>query len=246
MGSPPFLTDADLVKERTPAELLAWEDAKCRELGGTPEAIEFARSGDRLAKKFYDEVRPLALFAWCEFGDRSDVKVKPNLGNENFDGTISFTDGSKLFVEITYAKNGYDDSLRMEVLTREGHVNALAPVTVVGTRHSPHRRVEVPNEAVSRDVTRNEHLGYVINCLRTKADATYGPRHILVLVVDNYVPFRDGRDLEILDMLLTRSLRSLSLDFGRIVILGASGQLLISKPLAPRSGPMPTARQTMR
>jgi hypothetical protein len=224
--------------------LHAWVRAKGEELSETPAARAFARSGDRLAKKFHDEARPLALFAWCEFGDRSDVKVKPNLGNENFDGTISFTDGSKLFVEITYAKNGYDDSLRMEVQAREGHVNALAPVTVVGTRHSPNRRVQVPNEAVRCDVTRNEHLSYVVNCLKTKAAATYGPRHILVLVVDDYIPFHNEQDVKILDMLVTQLLRSLSLDFGRLVILGASGQLLISKPLTPRKRPISTVRHT--
>src|SRR5712672_4308946 len=78
-GSPPFLTRADLARERTPAELLTWVNAKCEELGGTPEAKKFARSGDHLAKKFYDEIRPLALFAWREFGDRSDVRLTPNL-----------------------------------------------------------------------------------------------------------------------------------------------------------------------
>ena len=231
MGIPPFLTDAELEQERTPVELFAWVDAKCKELGGTPEAREFARSGDRLAKKFYDEVRPLALVARREFGDRPGVTVKPNLGNDNFDGTISFRDRPQIFIEITYAKNGYYDSLRMEFLAQGGHGNHLARPSVVGTRHSPNRRVDIPNEAVCRDVTLNEHLRYVEDCLKAKADAFYGPQHVLVVVVNDYSPFRDRRDVDILDKLVTRRLCRLSLDFGRLVILGERGELFISKLL---------------
>lgn len=231
MGSSPFLTHADLKKERTPAELLTWVNDKCRELGETPEAKEFARSGNRLAKKFYDEVRPLALFAWREFGDRSDVKVKPNLDNDNFDGTISFGGHLQLSIEITYAKDGYKDSLRMEVLTQEGHVNLLAPINVVGARHSPNRRVEIPNVAVRHDVTVAKHLADVASCLAGKANVSYGPQHVLVVVVDDYILFRDNRDIQTLERLVACLLLSLSLDFGRLVILGASGELFISKVL---------------
>ena len=230
-GTPPFLTRADLAQERTPAELFTWMNAKCEELGGTPEAKKFARSGDHLAKKFYDEVRPLALFAWREFGDRSDVSVTPDLGIDNFDGTIFFGGRPRLFIEITYAKDGHKDSLRMEVLSREGHVNVLAQSVWLALDYSPNRRVEIPNVAVRRDGTVAKHLADVASCMAGKANVSYGPQHVLVIVVDDYIPFRDSRDVQTLESLVACLLLSLSPNFGRLVILGASGQLFISKLL---------------
>ncbi len=232
MSSPPLLTQSDIEQSRTPAELLKWVNAKCEELGMTPETKKFARSGARLPKKFYDEVRPLAMFASHAFCNRPDILVKPNLNNDNFDGVITSPDNSQLFVEITCAKDGYMDALRMEVLTQEGHVNALAPITVVGTRYSPNRHIEIPDEAVNHKSTVTEHLGHVEKCLRSKANVSYGSKHVLVIVVDDYISFRDARDVQTLDNLVTSQLSRLRLDFGRLVLLGASGKLILSYEVA--------------
>jgi hypothetical protein len=153
-------------------DLLAWVNEKCEELGSTPETKKYARSGAYLPKKFYNEVRPLALFAWHEFCNHPNILVTPNLNNDNFDGVINSPDGSPLYVEITYAKDGYKDDLRMEVLTLEGHVNALTPIIVVGTRHSPNRRIDIPNEVVNHDSIVAEHLEYIKNRLKGKANVS--------------------------------------------------------------------------
>jgi hypothetical protein len=231
----PPLIKSDVEQPRSPVELLTWVTAKCEELGSTPENKKYARSGASLPKKFYNEVRPLALFAWHEFCDHPNILVTPNLSNENFDGVIYLPDGSPLHIEITYAKDGYKDDLRMEVLTQQGHVNALTPVTVVGTRHSPNRHIDIPNEVVNHDSIVAEHLRYVTNRLIGKTNKSYGSNHVLVVIVDDHIAFRDNIDVQTLNSLVMNQLSHLKLDFGRLVMLGASGKLFLSYAVTPNA-----------
>lgn len=75
---------SDMERPRCPSELFAWVMGKCTELGATPEAKTFARSGAPLPKKFYEEVYPLAFFAEREFAGRDDVLGRVNT-TETFD-----------------------------------------------------------------------------------------------------------------------------------------------------------------
>ena len=187
---------------------------------------EFARSGTGLAKKFFEEIRPLALFIDKELHGRSDIQVSPRLGNQNFDGEIASPDHT-LRVEITYAKDGYDESLRLEELSREGSVDLLAPIRRVrGRRRSPNRFVEIEkNVAMRHDKTVEKHLNLVRERVAGKANRQYGPHYALLVVVDDYVAFRKIRDIEKLDCLVCEELLTLPLDFQRIVFIGASGGL---------------------
>ncbi len=228
MNGSKILKHKEFEVTRTPAALKEWVDARCVELGATPEAKAYARSGALLPKKLYDEVRPLALFAWREFGNRDNVKVTPNLNNDNYDGVITVYGQPSLFVEITYAKDGYGDSLRMEILSREGSVNALAPIAAAhGVRGSSKRQIEIPDEAVDHREVLNLHLSCVRECLKRKANITYGQNHVLVVVVDDYIPFYSSSDEAALDEAVRAILPSLRLDFLRIMMLGVSGRLFV-------------------
>lgn len=232
MAEPEILKHEEFEVSRTPAALKAWVDIKGEELGATSEAKAYARSGAKLPKKLYDEVRPLALFAWREFGNRNDVKVTPNLNNDNYDGVITVADQSPLFVEITYAKDGYGESLRLEILSEQGSVYANAPISAVhGVRGSPKRQIEIPNEAVDHPDLLNLHLCHVIECLKHKANVSYGQNYVLVVVVDDYNAFLNRSDEMALDESVRALLSSLRLDFSRIVMLGASGRLFSSYDL---------------
>ena len=226
-----ILTAEDIESPRGSGEFLAWVDAKSRELR-SPVMREFTRSGTGLAKKFFEESRPLALFIDKEFHGRSDIQVSPRLGNQNFDAEIASPDYT-LRVEITYAKDGYDESLRLEVLSKEGAVNWLAPIRKVsGLRHSPDRSIDIPddpdderNVAVRHDKTVEKHLNLVRERVAGKANRQYGSHYILLVVVDDYVAFRKIRDIEKLDGLVYKELLTRPLDFQRIVFIGANGGL---------------------
>lgn len=213
---------------RTPQELCAWVNSKASELSKTPEGKCYARSGKKLPKKFWEEIRPLGLFARCLYGQRTDVKCTPNLTNDNYDGKIDFNDASidPVYIEITYAKDGQYERLRLEVLSAEGSVNMLGRITKSGTKASGKQTVEVENEAVNHEKTLCRALEIVKKVILSKSEKKYGPNYVLVVVVDDYLPFRDEEDKAVLDESVKSIVKSVKLDFRAVFLLGATGNYL--------------------
>ncbi len=218
-----ILNATDMEQSRSPRELCNWVDARAAEFSSTPEAKEYARSGARLPKKLWEEIRPLALFTRCRYGD-NDVRCTPSLSNDNYDGKIDFFGpaSAPVYVEITYAKDGYDERLRLKVLSETGSVNALGKITVSGTKKSG-QTVCVENEAVDHTEVRDVALRLVTERLRGKSNKDYGNNHILVVVVDDYLPFRSDEDKSILMTRIRDELSKLRMNVGAVYVLGSSG-----------------------
>ncbi len=212
---------------------------KCKELGATPDAKAFARSGALLPKKFYDELFPLAIYVQREFSSRADARVSPHLGNANFDATITDPTASgterKLFVEITFSKDGYDGSLRMEYLSKHGHANLTGPVSVVGRRGNANRRIEIEPEAANHSVLLEQQLSLLRARIEAKASKSYGQNYILLVAVDDYFPLRQEDDEKHIDGFLRDLIPSLDLDFGRIVVIGVAGKIFLSYPAGTKT-----------
>ena len=223
---------------RTPDELYAWVRRKCKELSRSPEAKAYARSGKPLPKKLYDELFPLAIFVSREYRGRTDVRVQPHLGNDNFDATVTFSGQTEqaLFIETTYAKDGYDESLRMEVLAKEGHVFLTGSVSKFGRRGAADRVVTVSPQAASRAEQLEEYLGLVHARLKAKANRRYGAHHVLLVAVDDYLPLAQDHDWPIVDQRARSWMADLALDFGRIVFVGVAERLLLSYSLPLTTG----------
>lgn len=223
-----ILQQVDMETTRTPSALCDWVDSKTSELSETNDGKPFACSGAPLPKKLWEEIRPLGLFALHRYGSRNDVKCTPNLSNENHDGKIDFDDSSipSVYVEITYAKDGYDESLRSEVLSENGSVNASGRISKSGTKASGRRKVDVENECVDHQETRGRALEIVRERIVNKSNKTYGPNHVLVVVIDDYLPFRTEDDRKILIECAKSIIDNVKLDFGEIVLLGSSGNYL--------------------
>ena len=223
-----ILQQADMESTRTPSALCEWVDLKASALSETDEGKRFARSGATLPKKLWEEIRPLGLFAFRRYGVRGDVKCTPNLNNENYDGRIDFDDISvpSIYVEITYAKDGYDENLRLEVLSENGSVNRSGRISISGTKASGHRKVDVENEFVDHQETRGHALEIVRERIINKSNKVYGPNHVLVVVIDDYLPFRTEDDRMILVEYAKSVIDNVKLDFGEIVLLGSSGNYL--------------------
>lgn len=229
-----ILSRSDMAQPRSPSEFHKWVMAKCSELGATDAAKAFARSGALLPKKFYDEVFPLAIFVEREFAGLGDVLVQPNLDNDNFDGQITVGTGRNTrttFVEITYAKDGYDESLRMEALCRDGHVSLTGPVSSSGRKGWPNRKVLVEDEAISHLAMLANYLAIVRERLKEKTLSQHGKDHVLVVAVDDHLPLRTPPDIDALHSAASSWLSELALDFGRVVLLGMAGNLYLSYDL---------------
>ncbi len=231
MDATTILDGSDMQKARTAAEFIAWVEQKLSELSATAEAKAFARSGAMSAKKFYDEIFPLARFAAHEYVGRNDVLIRPNLGNENFDAHVTLgggREGRNVFLEITYAKDGYDTSLRMEVLAKEGHVWLTGPVTRSGRRGSPNRRVSVEPYAADHSETLENYFRLIEKRLRAKSGVRYGDNYTLLVAVDDYFPLSQDSDWPRLRVFAEALLPTLALDFARVVFVGIAGRLFLS------------------
>lgn len=233
-----ILDEFDMSKARTPEEFQAWVIQKCEELAQSPETKAFSHSGALLAKKFHDEIFPLSRFVAHEYQMRSDILVQPNLSNDNFDAKIITNDGARSlveYVEITCAKDGYDESLRMEVLLREGHVSITGPITVSGRRGSSQRSVTVATEAAFHTETLEKYLCVVEAAIEGKVSVQYGLRHTLLVAVDDYYALIQDSDWPLVEARVKAKLGRLQLDFGRVVLSGLAGRLFLSfdRPFKP-------------
>lgn len=227
-----ILQASDMAVARTPSELCAWVNTKTMEISQTEEGKQYARSGASLPKKLWEEVRPLSLFAFQRYGSRAGVKCTPNLGSENFDGRIDFDDKSspRIYLEITYAKDGYDESLRFEAMNREGAVNFWGATSVSGTKAAGSRKVDVANEPEENRVDHNKIRQCALEIVRerlvAKGGKPYGPNYELVVVIDDYLPFRTKEDRKILEEYARAAIGGANLDFGKVFLLGSSGNYL--------------------
>jgi len=222
-----ILEAQEMERSRTPAELRAWVDAICRAFAATDETKAYSRSGARLPKKFFDEIFPLSLLATHDYPNRPDVRVTPSLDNDNFDARIDI-DGSAgtdtRFIETTFAKDGYDDSLRMEALTKEGHVFMTGNVSVRGRRGAADRVVRVEPMAVNHAVEVDRYLDLVERRVAAKAKASYGPTHTLLVAIDDYPPLHEDGDWGLLRERARQWLTRYELDFDRVAFVGVSGR----------------------
>jgi hypothetical protein len=226
-----FLDSTDMARSRTPQEFVEWFDRKAVQLSSTPEAKDFVRKGSPAVKKFYDELFPLRRFVDREYGSRRDVLIQPNLSNDNYDARIVIcgpADRQDLFVELTYAKEGRDLSLRMEVLEREGHVFLSGPVKAIGRKGSPERYVLVEPCAVRHEDALVAYFSLIADRLRGKSNMQYGKRHVLVVAVDDYNALIQDSDWPLLESFVRSLFPGLVLDFQRLVLVGIAGRLFLS------------------
>jgi hypothetical protein len=83
--------------------------------------------------------------------------------------------------------------------------------------------MEVPRSP--RDVeVRNAALALVKERLAGKTNKQYGGNHVLVVVVDDYLPFRTEEDQEILMKETQSIVAGMKLNFGAVYLLGSSGK----------------------
>ena len=224
-----LLTSLDLSRARTPDELTALAAEIGRAFDESKELRNTSRSPGRLWKKYIEEVLPLAHLGQHLFPGRPDVRCQPILRDSgNCDAIITFRDGSKmtsLFVKFTYAKDGHEDSLRMEVLKNKGRVNLLGKVNYCGTKKTGHH-IDVEDEAVFRPSILAKHRRLIVDRVKAKSTKSYSSDHILVVVFDDYTGIRSEPEMADLKSYLSSEMDLSALDFRRLYLLGSSGKTL--------------------
>src|SRR5882762_8642262 len=226
LGTFPVLTQLELETPRTAADMLAWVDLAHARFN-TKELRAAARAGKYFADELIHEARPMALLAHRYFGASAQVTIRHVIGNQNYDGIVEDKrqhPGSIRYLEVTTTLKTYHDSLRMELLSKDGHVAAYGPVTAVGPRHN---RVSVKAEGVAREhrAIRDDHLALVCEAVARKAGKCYQPDTALIVAVDDSVPFSTSEDQAALDGLATGTLVPMlqGTNFSLLALEGSNG-----------------------
>jgi hypothetical protein len=127
------------------------------------------------------------------------------------------------YLEVTTTLRTYD-SLRMEILNKQGHVAAYGPVVAEGPRRN---RTLIRADGMAREhkTIRAEHIKRIQNVVDQKAKKHYNKDTALIVAVDDPVPFSGEDDVHALARLakedLIPSLRSTN--FSLLALEGSQG-----------------------
>jgi hypothetical protein len=223
---PPVLSQQELETPRSAADMLAWVDEAHRRFN-TKDLKAQAREGKHFADELIHEARPMALFAHRYFGASPQVIIRHVLGNQNFDGIVEDKRASAepiRYLEATTTLKTYEDSLRMELLSKQGHAPAYGPVIAEGPRH---KRVSITAEGMAREHQgiRADHLKLVQDVVTRKAKKKYESNTVLIVAVDDSVAFSKKEDVAALDKLVVETLIPMlqGSNFSLLALEGSNG-----------------------
>jgi hypothetical protein len=185
----PQLSEPDLQKPRTQAELRAWVDDLHRQFRSTAEGKRAVRlNKGNLIKKFTEEAWPLALFADAYYKDRADLLFQLVPGYESYDARIMEASGGHTLhhLQITQSFDGYQNHLRMLHLDKYGR----APVT--GPKLQKNKRTGSVQEtwpaAVRHDKALEENFERIQCAVERKSRMRYeADTSLIVQFEDNYI-----------------------------------------------------------
>lgn len=224
------LTKEELQTPRTAAEMLNWVHAALERFN-TRQLRAAAREGKHFAKELTDEALPIALFAQRHYDASPDVTISHAVGSQQYDATVEDRRGDPSpiqYIETTVSDRDYTESLRMEILNRNGSVPAYGTIRAEGPK-GRRTNLKAESAAVKHDEIRNSHIAAVIDALNSKAKKKYPDNTALVVRIDDAGPFREASDLAELDKAVR--LRGLPLlsdrEFVVLALVGSQGAHLL-------------------
>jgi hypothetical protein len=224
----PELSEADLQRPRTQAELRAWVDQVHHQFGRTKEGRRAVRlNKGNLVKKFMEEMWPLALFADAFYKDREDILFQLVLGCDSHDALILEASSTKIahHLQITQSFDGYQNHLRILHLEEHGR----APVT--GPKFEKDRATgRVPEtwpEAVEHQKLLEQTFEHIRDAVRRKAHMRYGANTSLIVEFeDNHI--HSDSDRMALDSIARSVLVPAAANFAALYLVSDRERLALS------------------
>lgn len=141
----------DMQSPRNAIDLRVWVSEKLELVGRAPIDIrQDYRLKRGLFKEFADEIIPLSVYMVHRHINDLLTTCKPVLGGQPYDAVLNINregQTSRHKIEITYAIDGYQESLRMEKLGRDRSVSALRSLSPQGSGKPGDRVVIYSGEA---------------------------------------------------------------------------------------------------
>jgi len=224
---------ADCLSPRKPKELREWVLATCARFAQMPELREMVLLHEGIFKWFHEELYPLSVFIAARYGDRDDVLCVPKRDPSGDVDAEIYEPSRTIKIEITSARDPHEH-LRMEYLVRHRHVSLTGPLTVEGNKRTGHR-IENEVEFVDHRASRALHLGWVKTAAEGKAGpGRYGRDYELLIAVEDW--WFDPDDVDDVRVFIRRELLTLPINFAAVHIVGLTGRLFLSFPVASSLG----------
>ncbi|MFQ5994776.1 MAG: hypothetical protein ACE5K1_06745 [Acidiferrobacterales bacterium] len=224
-----ILSETDCGKERTPSELAQWVEEKNDLFRHTKEGRKYLAQRKGLAERFVDVIFPLCHLAQYLFGRRLDVVCKATLADEVFDALVIDYRDRPLRVQqaqFSHAILCYEEYVRRLCVPEGVHVPALSKLLGREVRKHPDKG-RSDDEAVTQIVLINKALELIAGTARSKVGRSYGKDAWLVIIFDDYATFRTPADMATLRRFVHTEILPLHLDFGRLFLVGWSGETVM-------------------
>lgn len=160
------------------SEIFGTKEANCEDIR------EKKGPHGRLFKLAGEELGPLIEWMQIHCPDGEGQVID---GSQSFDAKVRMPDtGEVIRLEIGFATDGYQEALRAELISQQGHAGAFDDLERVSKGKS--KSVEVRNEKIAQSLTATvEKLLKTLDCLAKIKDnkENYKPSMTLLLFLDN-------------------------------------------------------------
>lgn len=229
----PYISNEEIEKARTPAELLEWVTSSIDAIASTEDGIRAIRMRRGECKPLIEEIYPLARWAARFFEDRADCVITPKLGSQNYDAVVSLTNVdayTSLFVEVTQAHMGESEHHRLIHLQEHGW--APGPLSMMKKRGTEKVGLDVqPGRIVTtmeESIRITEQL--ITQAIQRKTKKRYEPTTVLLVAFEDFVISKEPAiERRLLDCMKEAAASEMHF-FEGIYLVGMSGKLLIEGP----------------
>ncbi|MBM4284403.1 MAG: hypothetical protein FJ128_04020 [Deltaproteobacteria bacterium] len=230
-----YLTEDELLTVRNPDELYSWVHRKLVDLSKIKGAKEEVLLRKGLFKQFFYEVKPLAFFAKQVYRNRPDITIRYLLGNQGCDAIIDDSSQSPLsttFVELTYAIEGHDHSLRMEYFLKNGDVSLYSPIKHYGNKGKK-REIKIECELVEQNSHLKTTFELIKKCAEKKSNVVYGKKSYILIIVFDDIDWQNAPQgcTEKLKAFVKFEILPLRLDFKELYLIGSNEIVFLHFPL---------------
>ena len=224
-------TTEDICQRRNPSQFRDW----CKSvLDGVPhEKRSDVRFRIGIWNAFCGEVLPLSYLANHLEQLGIELEVTPVIGDQNYDSVIELylPEGKCEYkLEITEARQGQEEYLRMRYLQEHGHVWPFGEITKTGTERTG-IKISVSSDCVERTETQRKALKLIKNAILKKLNKNYERNSHLLVMVEDIGCFRDEHaeeDYELLTAMMIDAIEPNNEIFRVIYILGWSKESFIA------------------
>jgi len=223
-----IITKDDIERKRTPYEIYEWVFSTFDKFITKDEITSLRMLNYPEIKTFVEESYPLALFCHHYFNDSDSIIINQEVGSQSYDAKIIGSDKFH-YIEITLAKDGYDEKLRNAELDKSGSVPGFGGVIISGgSKASGKQTVTFENTAVLHDGVKKEQKELILKVVDKKSKIAYPDNTILVVAFDDFVSFRTEEDIGELKDFLEEILEPMVRSFSGLCLVGLSGKLFLS------------------